>query len=226
MTNQNILELLEATLGANQDKVPAPTDGSITSFLFPTQADFDVSYVNVADVAAAMGPVSNDQAGYVGSPLKPGDFTPLLNTFQSLNAWPTFIDLDGTNAAIPKLPSPPGSGHAGGRAGVLAAILFATSVGRLFLPRLRRKPADNLAGLATTVETCASAATLRMRAIRDLCSSRLPRYSVPAIRNDRFHGIDELVFKGLLNSETRNSSRAITEAVPAICYAAYLRRSI
>ena len=68
MTNQNILELLEATLGANQDKVPAPTDGSITSFLFPTQADFDVSYVNVADVAAAMGPVSNDQAGYVGSP--------------------------------------------------------------------------------------------------------------------------------------------------------------
>ena len=106
MTNQNILELLEATLGANQDKVPAPTDGSITSFLFPTQADFDVSYVNVADVAAAMGPVSNDQAGYVGSPLKPGDFTPLLNTFQSLNAWSTFIDLDGTNAAIPKLPSP------------------------------------------------------------------------------------------------------------------------
>ena len=55
MTNHNILELLEATLGANQDKVPAPTDGSITSFLFPTQADFDVSYVNVADVAAAMG---------------------------------------------------------------------------------------------------------------------------------------------------------------------------
>ena len=101
MTNHNILELLEATLGANQDKVPAPTDGSITSFLFPTQADFDVSYVNVADVAAAMGPVSNDQAGYVDSTLKPGHFTPLLNTFQSLNAWPTFIDLDGTNAAIP-----------------------------------------------------------------------------------------------------------------------------
>jgi hypothetical protein len=86
--------------------VPEPTDGFITSFLFPTQADFDVSYVNVADVAAAKGSVSNDQAGYVGSPLKPGDFTP-FSTFQSLNAWPTFIDLDGTNAAIPKkLPSP------------------------------------------------------------------------------------------------------------------------
>jgi hypothetical protein len=99
-------QLVEATLGANQDKVPAPTDGSIRSFLYPTQADFDVSYVNVADLAAAMGPVGNDQAGYVGSPMKPGVFKPLLDTFQPLNKWPTFIDLDGTKAAIPKLPSP------------------------------------------------------------------------------------------------------------------------
>src|SRR5277367_5986969 len=99
-------QLVEATLGANQDKVPAPTDGSIRSFLYPTQADFDVSYVNVADLAAAMGPVGNDQAGYVGSPLKPGVFRPLVNTFQPLNTWPTFIDLDGTKAAISKLPSP------------------------------------------------------------------------------------------------------------------------
>jgi hypothetical protein len=50
-------QLLEATLGANQDKVPPPTDGSIKSFLYPTQADFDVSYVNVAYLGAAMGPV-------------------------------------------------------------------------------------------------------------------------------------------------------------------------
>ena len=85
----NPSQLLEATLGANQGKVPPPTDGSITTFLYPTQADFDVSYVNQANLAAAMGPVGNDQAGYVGSPLKPGEFTPLLNTFQSLNTWPT-----------------------------------------------------------------------------------------------------------------------------------------
>jgi len=57
-------QLVEATLGANQGKVPAPTDGSITSFLYPTQADFDVSYVNVADLAATMGPVGNDKAGH------------------------------------------------------------------------------------------------------------------------------------------------------------------
>ena len=99
-------QLVEATLGANQKKVPAPTDGSIQTFLYPTQADFDVSYVNVAQLAATMGPVDNDQAGYVGSPIKPGTFTPILNTFQSLNDWPTFIDLDGTNKAISKLPSP------------------------------------------------------------------------------------------------------------------------
>jgi hypothetical protein len=36
-------QLVEATLGANQGKVPPATDGSITSFLYPTQADFDVS---------------------------------------------------------------------------------------------------------------------------------------------------------------------------------------
>ena len=102
----NPSQLVEATLGANQDKVPPPTDGSITSFLYPTQADFDVSYVNQAYLAATMGPVDNDQSGYVGSPTKPGNFTPLLNTFQSQNTWPRFIDLDGTKSPISKLPSP------------------------------------------------------------------------------------------------------------------------
>jgi hypothetical protein len=99
-------QLVEATLGANQGKVPEPTDGSIKSFLFPTQADFDVSYVNVATLGATMGPVGNDQAGYVGSPIKPGIFTPLLDTFQSRQDWPNFIDLDGTKKGIAKLPSP------------------------------------------------------------------------------------------------------------------------
>jgi hypothetical protein len=67
MTNHNIPELLEVTLGANQDKVPAPTDGSVTSFLSPTRADFDVSYVNVADVAAA-----SDSASPIAARPKPG----------------------------------------------------------------------------------------------------------------------------------------------------------
>jgi hypothetical protein len=102
----NPSQLLEATLGADQLKAPPPTDGSIKTFLYPTQADFDVSYVNVAYTGAAMGPVDNDQSGYVGSPLKPGAFTPLLNTFQSNNTWPRFIDLDGTKSQFSKLPSP------------------------------------------------------------------------------------------------------------------------
>ena len=70
----NPSQLVEATLGANQDKVPPPTDGSITSFLYPTQADFDVSYVNQAYLAATMGPVDNDQSGYVGSPTQAREF--------------------------------------------------------------------------------------------------------------------------------------------------------
>jgi hypothetical protein len=98
-------QLLEATLGANQGKRPPPTDGSNLNFLYPTQADFDVSYVDLANLAATMGPVDNDQSGYVGSPLKPGEFTPLLNTFQSLNGWPRYVDLDGTKRPISKLPS-------------------------------------------------------------------------------------------------------------------------
>ena len=92
-------QLLEATLGAKQGKRPPPTDGSNVNFLYPTQADFDVSYVDLANLAATMGPIDNDQSGYVGSPLKPGEFTPILNKFQSLNGWPRFMDLDGTKIA-------------------------------------------------------------------------------------------------------------------------------
>ncbi len=98
-------QLLEATLGAKQGKRPPPTDGSNVNFLYPTQADFDVSYVDLANLAATMGPIDNDQSGYVGSPLKPGEFTPILNKFQSLNGWPRYVDLDGTKMPISKLPS-------------------------------------------------------------------------------------------------------------------------
>ena len=76
-----------------------------------TQADFDVSYVNVAYIATAMGPYQNNQSGYVGSPMQPvgtqknPGFQPILEQFQKKFAWPSFIDLDGAKAPIPKLPS-------------------------------------------------------------------------------------------------------------------------
>jgi hypothetical protein len=96
-------QLLEATLGATQ--VQDVVDDSLPFSLNVTQADFDVSYVNVAYLAAAMGPFMNNQAGYVGSPLQIAPFQEKLNTFQKNTNWPMFKDLDGTTSFIPKLPS-------------------------------------------------------------------------------------------------------------------------
>ena len=96
-------QLVEATLGATQ--VQKVVNDSLPIALNVTQADFDVSYVNVAYIAAAMGPYKNNQSGYVGSPLLISQFLPKLLAFQKKFNWPTFIDLDGTKAPISKLPS-------------------------------------------------------------------------------------------------------------------------
>ena len=96
-------QLVEATLGATQ--VQTVVNDSLPISLNVTQADFDVSYVNVAYIAAAMGPYKNNQSGYVGSPLLISQFQPKLMNFEKKFNWPTFIDLDGTKPAIPKLPS-------------------------------------------------------------------------------------------------------------------------
>jgi hypothetical protein len=60
-------QLFEATLGARQAQ-PVVNDSPPNS-LDVTNADFDVSYVNVAYMAGAMGPYQNDQVGYVGPPM-------------------------------------------------------------------------------------------------------------------------------------------------------------
>jgi hypothetical protein len=96
-------QLVEATLGATQ--VQKVVNDSLATSLNVTQADFDVSYVNVSYIAAAMGPYKNNQSGYVGSPLLISQFQPKLVNFEKKFNWPTFIDLDGTKAPIPKLPS-------------------------------------------------------------------------------------------------------------------------
>ena len=96
-------QLVEATLGATQ--VQKVVNDSLPIALNVTQADFDVSYVNVAYIAAAMGPYKNNQSGYVGSPLLISQFQPKLLAFQKKFNWPSFIDLDGTKAPISKLPS-------------------------------------------------------------------------------------------------------------------------
>ena len=96
-------QLVEATLGATQ--VQKVVNDSLPIAFNVTQADFDVSYVNVAYMAAAMGPYKNNQSGYVGSPLLISQFLPKLLAFQKKFNWPSFIDINGTNGPIPKLPS-------------------------------------------------------------------------------------------------------------------------
>jgi hypothetical protein len=109
-------QLIEATLGAKQ--TPPVKNDSPKYSLDVSNADFDVSYVNIAFGGAALGPYQNDQVGYVGTPMLPvgntmnPGFRLLLQKFQALNNWPTFLsttmDEKGqpVTTAIPKLPSP------------------------------------------------------------------------------------------------------------------------
>jgi hypothetical protein len=100
-------QLLEATLGARQAlKV---VDDSPPNKLDIANADFDVSYVNLAYTGAAMGPYQNDQVGYVGTDKLPQPFENTVNKFRrDFPGWPRFIVnyADGTTETIPKLPSP------------------------------------------------------------------------------------------------------------------------
>jgi hypothetical protein len=110
-------QLLEATLGARQEQ--KVVNDSPPNRLDIRNADFDVSYVNVAYGPAAMGPKNNDQVGYVGTPMQltgnPGGFRSIGNQFWKdqnakfgADAWPRFVFTyaDGASEIIPKLPSP------------------------------------------------------------------------------------------------------------------------
>jgi hypothetical protein len=101
-------QLFEATLGARvQQKV---VNDSPPNTLDTQNADFDVSYVDVAYMTGAMGPFANDQVGYVGSALGPGEFQTVLTAkfLKDFPNWPQFrlTYADGTTAMISKLASP------------------------------------------------------------------------------------------------------------------------
>lgn len=102
-------QLLEYTLGARvalEVKNPA-TDPPNTLDL--RNVDFDVSYVNIAHLPAAMGPFRNDQVGYVGTPQRIGAFSAALRGFlEDYPGWPRFVRTyaDGTKETILKLASP------------------------------------------------------------------------------------------------------------------------
>jgi hypothetical protein len=104
---ENPSQLLEATLGARQElKV---VNDSPPNKLDVANADFDVSYVNLAYTGAAMGPYQNDQVGYVGTPMIPGTFTDKLLLFEKdFPDWPRFVInyKDKTKETVQKLPAP------------------------------------------------------------------------------------------------------------------------
>jgi hypothetical protein len=95
-------QLLEYTLGA-MNKPPPP---SMIAFALDTRnVDFDVSYVNLAFLPAAMGPYQNDQVGYVGSPKTIDAFEAALTKFQTdFAGWPQFVTRTGVT--LLKFPSP------------------------------------------------------------------------------------------------------------------------
>jgi len=101
-------QLLEFTLGARIDlgkvKDTEPPNG-----LDLKNVDFDVSYVNVAYGPAAMGPVDNDQVGYVGTPMPITEFNNRLNNFlKAYPKWPRFVKTytDGKKETLLKFASP------------------------------------------------------------------------------------------------------------------------
>ena len=110
-------QLFEATLGARTIHTVAQGSNDPPNTLDTQNADFDVSYVDVAYLTGAMGPFGNSQVGYVGSPLSPGQFQAGISTakppingvvkfLQDFPNWPQFVDLDGTKLKISKLASP------------------------------------------------------------------------------------------------------------------------
>ncbi|RTL79138.1 MAG: hypothetical protein EKK29_21980 [Hyphomicrobiales bacterium] len=87
-------QLLEYTLGARQAVDQPKGKDSPPAVLDLKNVDFDISYVNVAYGPAAMGPVNNDQVGYVGTPQSYGTFLTALNNFRSNGqypGWPRFV---------------------------------------------------------------------------------------------------------------------------------------
>lgn len=108
-------QLIEFTLGARQAlpvKNPA-TDPE--NALDVRNVDFDISYVNLAALPAALGPVDNDQVGYVGSTKTINEFKTAITTFRNdvraLYQIPTNVTADWPRftykgVAIDKLAAP------------------------------------------------------------------------------------------------------------------------
>src|SRR5262245_12333442 len=96
-------QLFEFTLGAKVDNTLKTLPDDVRLRLDTANVDFDVSYVDDAHFAAALGPFGNDQVGYVGTDRKIGDFTKAVNDFLKL---PENLCDDGVSSCWPQLGTP------------------------------------------------------------------------------------------------------------------------
>jgi hypothetical protein len=103
-------QLLEYTLGARVALTVKNPATDPPNALDLANVDFDVSYVNVAYLPAAMGPYQNNQVGYVGTPQHIDTFTAALDKFLTdFPGWPQFVrtyPTPPTPVTVLKLASP------------------------------------------------------------------------------------------------------------------------
>jgi hypothetical protein len=114
LQKENPSQLIEFTLGARvglcpQDDFAKCQLSDIPNTLDYQNVDFDVSYVNIAYGPAAMGPLGNDQVGYVGTPQSFAQFSAAVQKFYTTPqfvGWPRFVyKWNHKNDVIPKVPS-------------------------------------------------------------------------------------------------------------------------
>ncbi|QGM47290.1 hypothetical protein [Methylocystis heyeri] len=96
---ENPSQLIEFTLGARVGLCPFDDfaqcqPGDVPNALDYQNVDFDVSYVNIAYGPAAMGPLGNNQVGYVGSPQSYEQFSTAMQKFTTTPqfvGWPRYL---------------------------------------------------------------------------------------------------------------------------------------
>lgn len=106
-------QLVEYTFGAKQ--VPSEQGPDLPAYVLDSRnVDFDVSYVNLAFLPAALGVYDNSQVGYVGTTMPIVNFRNALNkfirdnTFDNRKGWPQLVHKYKSKATVEilKLPSP------------------------------------------------------------------------------------------------------------------------
>jgi len=105
--NNDPQQLTEYTLGAQPINPDHTKPGQPARLWVPDNVDYDVSYVNYVYMPAVMEPVENPLIGYIGSPIRIGDFNKAIESWYASplgTDWPLYKRSDGTTIES-KIPS-------------------------------------------------------------------------------------------------------------------------